>query len=104
MKSYFEEELLHSFFDKRFHVLLSHPAIMAKGWRGLLEEESEHQWLAMGGFLVFILVGALLIQGTSSLPGVDYRTEGLDQDGRVLDIIYGIVPYLIRNNCCNFRC
>lgn len=63
---------------------------MAKGWRGLLEEESEHQWLAMGGFFVFIIIGALLIQGTSTLPGVDYRTNGLDEmDGRVLEIIYG---------------
>lgn len=63
---------------------------MAKGWRGLLEEESEHQWLAMGGFFVFIIIGALLIQGTSTLPGVDYRTNGLDEmDGRVLNIIYG---------------
>ena len=63
---------------------------MAKGWRGLLEEESEHQGLAMGGFFVFIIIGALLIQGTSTLPGVDYRTDGLDEiDGRVLEIIYG---------------
>ena len=71
-------------------MLVSHPANMAKGWRSLLEEESEHQWLAMAGFLAFILLGALLIQGTSSLPGVDYRTQGLSaMDGRVLDIAYG---------------
>lgn len=71
-------------------MLLSYPSTMAKGWRGLLEEESEHQWLAMGGFFVFIIIGALLIQGTSTLPGVDYRTNGLDEmDGRVLEIIYG---------------
>ena len=82
--------MIRDYFIKRFHVLVSHPANMAKGWRGLLEEESEHQWLAMGGFLVFILLGAILIQGTSSLPGVDYRTEGLSEvDGRVLDIAYG---------------
>jgi len=63
---------------------------MAKGWRGLLEEESEHQWLAITGFFVFIIIGALAIQGTSSLPGVEYRSNGLDAvDGRVLDIIYG---------------
>jgi hypothetical protein len=44
----------------------------------------------MGGFFVFIIIGALLIQGTSTLPGVDYRTNGLDEmDGRVLEIIYG---------------
>lgn len=76
--------------DKRFHVLVSRPANMAKGWRGLLEEESEHQWVAMTGFFVFILLGAIAIQGTSSLPGVDYRSNGLDAvDGRVLDIVYG---------------
>lgn len=71
-------------------MLVSHPVIMAKGWRGLLEEESEHQWLAITGFFVFIIIGALAIQGTSSLPGVEYRSNGLDAvDGRVLDIIYG---------------
>ena len=63
---------------------------MAKGWRGLLEEESEHQWIAIAGFFVFIILGALAIQGTSSLPGVEYRSNGLDAvDGRVLDIVYG---------------
>ena len=71
-------------------MLVSHPAIMAKGWRSLLEEESEHQWMAIAGFFVFILLGALAIQGTSSLPGVDYRSNGLEAvDGRVLDIVYG---------------
>ena len=69
---------------------VSHPANMAKGWRGLLEEESEHQWVAISGFFVFILLGAIAIQGTSSLPGVDYRSNGLESiDGRVLDIVYG---------------
>ncbi len=71
-------------------MLVSHPANMAKGWRSLLEEESEHQWMAIAGFFVFILLGALAIQGTSSLPGVDYRSNGLEAvDGRVLDIVYG---------------
>lgn len=83
-------------------MLVSRPVVMAKGLRGLLEEESEHQWLAMGGFLVFILIGALLIQGTSTLPGVDYRTNGLEEvDGRVLDIIYadsGSYTALVLNN------
>ncbi len=63
---------------------------MAKGWRGLLEEESEHQWVAISGFFVFIILGAIAIQGTSSLPGVDYRSNGLEAvDGRVMDIVYG---------------
>ena len=81
---------LGSLFNKRFHVLVSHPASMAKGWRSLLEEESEHQWVAITGFFVFIILGALLIQGTSTLPGVNYSNNGLDAiDGRVLDIVYG---------------
>ena len=42
---------------------VSHPAIMAKGWKGLLEEESEHQWVDISGFFVFILLGAIAIQG-----------------------------------------
>jgi len=63
---------------------------MAKGWRSLLEEESEHQWVAITGFFVFIILGAILIQGTSTLPGVNYSNNGLDAiDGRVLDIVYG---------------
>lgn len=71
-------------------MLVSHPAIMAKGWKGLLEEESEHQWVAISGFFVFIILGAIAIQGTSSLPGVDYRSNGLEAvDGRVMDIVYG---------------
>ena len=45
--------------------------IMAKGWRGYLEEESEFQWIAMAGFFIFILLGAIAIQGTSNLPGVE---------------------------------
>ena len=81
---------LGSLFNKRFHVLVSHPASMAKGWRSFLEEESEHQWVAITGFFVFIILGALVIQGTSTLPGVSYSSNGLDAiDGRVLDIVYG---------------
>ena len=69
---------------------VSHPANKAKGRRGLLEVESDHQWVAISGFFVFILLGAIAILGTSSLPGVDYRSDGLEAvDGRVLDIVYG---------------
>lgn len=71
---------------------------MAKGWRGILEEESEHQWVAMAGFLVFILIGAVLIQGTSTLPGIDFRSNGLEHsggdDGRVLHIAYDNDAYV----------
>ena len=71
-------------------MLDSHPVSMAKGWRSLLEEESEHQWVAITGFFVFIILGAIVIQGTSKLPGVEYQNNGLEAiDGRVLDIVYG---------------
>jgi hypothetical protein len=62
---------------------------MAKGWRGFLEEESEFQWIAMAGFLAFILLGAVAIQGTSTLPGVESGTGDSTHAGkRVLDIDY----------------
>jgi len=79
-------------------VLVYRALCMAKGWRGLLEEESEHQWIAMATFFIFILLGAVLIQGTSSLPGVDYQSYGLDytggEDGRVLNIVYDNDAYV----------
>ncbi|DAC23084.1 MAG TPA: hypothetical protein D7H89_01405 [Candidatus Poseidoniales archaeon] len=62
---------------------------MAKGWRGYLEEESEFQWIAMAGFLAFILLGALAIQGTSNLPGVEVGSSDSSHYGkRILDIDY----------------
>jgi len=48
---------------------------MASGWRKLLEEESEHQWLAIGVFFVFIIIGGFLIGGTSSLEGMVLGTD-----------------------------
>ena len=63
---------------------------MATGWRGYLEEESEYQWIAMAGFLVFILLGAAAIQGTSNLPGVSAGPSNASHaEVRVLDIDYG---------------
>ena len=48
---------------------------MASGWRKLLEEESEHQWLAIGLFFVFVIIGGFLIGGTSSLEGMVLGTN-----------------------------
>lgn len=50
---------------------------MASGWRKLLEEESEHQWLALGLFLVFVIIGGFLIGGTRNLEGM---VLGVDSD------------------------
>ncbi len=52
---------------------------MASGWRKLLEEESEHQWLAIGLFFVFIVIGGFLIGGTSSLEGMVLGTDTSDE-------------------------
>ena len=61
---------------------------MAKGWRRLLEEESEHQWLAISLFFVFIIIGAFAIHGTSKLTGMDIEKNPAIEDSRVLEIIY----------------
>ncbi len=52
---------------------------MVSGWRKLLEEESEHQWLAIGLFFVFIIIGGFLIGGTSSLEGMMLGTDPTDE-------------------------
>ena len=51
---------------------------MASGWRKLLEEESEHQWLAVGLFFVFVIIGGFLIGGTSSLEGMVLGTDPVE--------------------------
>ena len=52
---------------------------MASGWRKLLEEESEHQWLAIGLFFAFIIVGGFLIGGTNSVEGMMLGTDPADE-------------------------
>ena len=64
------------------------PKNMAKGWRRFLEEESEHQWLAISLFFVFIIIGAFAIHGTSKLTGMDIVKNAALEDSRVLDISY----------------
>jgi len=64
-------------------------ATMAGRWRKLLEEESEHQWLAIGLFFIFAFIGGVVIEGTSTLTGVDLGAGDAGHDGnRVLDIVY----------------
>jgi len=62
---------------------------MAGGWRRYLEEESEHQWLAISGFFLFILLGALALEGTSDFVGDDMvRVSNQHQGAMVLDIVH----------------
>jgi hypothetical protein len=64
-------------------------SIMAGRWRKLLEEESEHQWLAIGIFFLFAILGGIAIEGTSTLTGVDLGAGEAAHDGyRVIDIVY----------------
>ncbi len=66
---------------------------MASGWRKLLEEESEHQWLALGLFLIFVVIGGFLIGGTRNLEGmvlgVDSNENFAFDDGHhIIEIDY----------------
>ena len=62
---------------------------MAGRWRKLLEQESEHQWLAISIFSLFAILGGIAIEGTSTLAGVDLGAGEAAHDGyRVLDIVY----------------
>lgn len=54
------------------------------GWRRLLEEESEHQWLSFAAFSVIVIIGAVLIDWSSELSGV-HDGSTLDVDGIILD-------------------
>ena len=54
------------------------------GWRRLLEEESEHQWLSFAVFSIIVIIGAVLIDWSSDLSGV-HDGSTLDVDGIVID-------------------
>ena len=62
---------------------------MAGRWRRLLEEESEHQWLTLSLFALFVLFGAFAIDATEHFVG-DRITNvtAQHQGGLVLDIEY----------------
>ena len=57
-------------------------------WRNMLKQESEHQWIAITGFFVFIIIGAIFIKGTSHIPGVDLIENELGEDYRIMDSKY----------------
>lgn len=57
-------------------------------WRNMLKQESEHQWIAIAGFFVFIIIGAIFIKGTSHIPGVDLIDNELGTEYRIMDSQY----------------
>ena len=67
------------------------PAItMAGGWRRFLEEESEHQWISIGVFFAFIILGALAIGATEHFVGArEVDIQAAHRGGLVTEIVYG---------------
>ena len=61
---------------------------MAKVWKQILKQESEHQWLAIGVFFVFIILGAMMIKGTSFIPGIDMLDNEIGDDFRIMESTY----------------
>jgi hypothetical protein len=76
------------YFIKAFMEYKLYRSNMAKGWRRLLEEESEYQWLAISLFFAFILVGAFAIHGTGKLSGMDFERNGTMEGSRILKVHY----------------
>ena len=69
--------------------MLYHPrSNMAKVWKQILKQESEHQWLAIGAFFVFIILGAVMIKGTSFIPGIDLIDNEIGNDFRIMESTY----------------
>ncbi len=62
---------------------------MADGWRRLLEEESEHQWLTLSLFALFVVFGAFAIDATEHFVGDRITPITTELDGAlVVDIEY----------------
>ena len=61
---------------------------MARVWKQILKQESEHQWLAIGVFFVFIILGAMMIKGTSFIPGIDLMDNEIGDDFRIMESTY----------------
>ena len=63
--------------------------VMADGWRRLLEEESEHQWLTLSLFALFVALGAFAIEATEHFVGdTIVNDDALHQGGLVTHIEY----------------
>ena len=71
------------------HVAGSPADVMAGRWRRLLQEESEHQWVSIAVFFVFVLMGAFAIGATEHFVGARVMdTEANHAGGLVTEIAY----------------
>ena len=65
------------------------PANMVEKLRNFLRQESEHQWLSLFIFFLFVIGGALAISATEHYSGGSIDTSEHSHDGlQVLDIVY----------------
>ncbi|MDP6869254.1 MAG: hypothetical protein QGI21_00565 [Candidatus Poseidoniaceae archaeon] len=55
------------------------------GWKRLLEEESEHQWLSFVLFAIFIIIGGLMVDWSNELSGVRDGAS-VSANGMVIDV------------------
>ena len=66
------------------------------GWRRLLEEESEHQWLSYAVFTVLVVIGAILIDFSNELSGV-HEGGQMNVDGIIVDSAGDAILYQAEN-------
>lgn len=62
------------------------------GWRRLLEEESEHQWLSFAAFTILVIFGAVLIDWSNELSGV-HQGGQMNADGIIYDSAGDAIMY-----------
>ena len=73
------------------------------GWRRLLEEESEHQWLSFAAFSIIVILGSILIDWSSDLSGVQ-EGSSLGVNGLVIDSTEDSVLYQSEDgNIINYK-
>ena len=73
------------------------------GWRRLLEEESEHQWLSFAAFSIIVIIGSILIDWSSDLSGVQ-EGSSLGVNGLVMDSTEDSVLYQSEDgNIINYK-
>ena len=73
------------------------------GWRRLLEEESEHQWLSFAAFSIIVILGSILIDWSSDLSGVQ-EGSSLGVNGLVMDSTEDSILYQSEDgNIINYK-